>query len=241
MGLCVDADHPQAPDPRLPARYVPAMQDVLLERLEPLLRPGVRIADVGGGRHPMLAPERRPPGCRYVGMDVDPSELEAAAPAAYDARVVYDVTRPPPVRREFDVVVSWQVLEHVRPLDVALANLRSLLVPGGTMLAQLSGSFAIFALAARMLPHRARVLAMARLLGHRAAEKFPTHYDRCYERALRRMLAPWSSATILPYYRGARYLDFSPALRGAYLAYESTALDRGWHDLATHYLIVARR
>ncbi len=241
MRTRIDAAHPQPPDPRLPARYRPTMQGVLLERLGPLLRPGLRIADVGGGRHPVLAPECRPPGCRYVGTDVDRSELEAAPPAAYDALLVYDITRPPPVSEEFDVVVSWQVLEHVRPLEAALANLRALLVPGGTMLAQLSGSFAIFALAARMLPHRARVLAMAQLLGHGTVEKFPTYYDRCYARALLRMLAPWSAATILPYYRGARYLDFSPALRRAYLVYESTAAERGWHDLATHYLIVATR
>ncbi len=213
----------------------------MLEALKPLLRPGVNIADVGGGRHPVLMSERRPPSCRYVGIDVDAHELRAAPASAYDAQIVYDITSPPPLHDAFDVVVSWQVLEHVRPLDVALTNLRTLLRPGGTLLAQLSGSFAIFSLGARLMPHRLRVLAMTHLLGHRALEKFPTHYDRCYEHALASMLAPWSSVGIHPFYRGARYLDFSPALRQAYLRYESTVIRRGWSNLATHYLITATR
>ena len=109
------------------------------------------------------------------------------------------------------------------------------------MLAHLSGSFALFALASRLLPHRLRVWAMARLLGHYAEEKFPTYYDRCYHRALERMLEPWSSASVTPFYRGAIYLSFARPLQRAYLAYESVAARRRLLDLATHYLVVARR
>ncbi len=108
------------------------MQNVLLGRLEPLLRPGLSIADVSGGRHPLLAPERRPSPCRYVGIDIDGHELQAAPPSAYDTRIVYDITRPRPLHEAFDVIISWQVLKHVRPLDVALTHLRTLLRPGGT-------------------------------------------------------------------------------------------------------------
>jgi len=66
------------------------------------------------------------------------------------------------------------------------------------MLAQLSGSFSGFALLARVVPHRLRVWAMARYLGHPEEEKFPTYYDHCYAGALERMLASWSSVMAGP-------------------------------------------
>ena len=226
---------------RLPPRYGRQMQSELLDRLGPLLVSGIAILDVGGGRAPTLAPEDRPSGCRYVGLDVSASELAAAAPGAYDEAIVHDVGRPFEWKEEFDVVVSWQVLEHVHPLDAAFENLRRALRPGGTLLAHLSGSLAPFSVAARVLPHPLRVRAMKGLLGHHEEEKFPVRYDRCHHRALERMLAPWSSTTIIPFYRGATYLSFSRPLQRAYLAYESFAERRRLLDLATHYLVVARR
>ncbi|MEJ7788639.1 MAG: methyltransferase domain-containing protein [Thermoleophilaceae bacterium] len=226
---------------RLPPRYGGQMQSELMDRLTPLLEPGVAILDVGSGRGPTLAPEDRPPGCHYVGLDVSEDELRAADRDAYDETIVHDIARRLPVDAQFDLVISWQVLEHVRPLDAALESLRHALRPGGTLLAQLSGSFASFALASRLMPHRLRVLAMSKLLGHRVEEKFPTHYDRCYHRALERMLEPWSSATVIPFYRGATYLSFFRPFQRVYLGYESLAARRGMLDLATHYLVVARR
>lgn len=228
---------------RLPSRYGYRLQDVFLERLAPLLVPGVTILDVGAGRSPTIARDRRPAGCRYVGLDVSEHELRSAAPGMYDEAIVHDVTRP--LRRAqhemFDLVISWQVLEHVKPLDHALENLRVVLRPGGTMVAQLSGSFAVFALLARVVPHSVRVHAMRQLLGHREEEKFPTHYDRCYATALERMLTQWASLTIQPFYRGATYLAMSRPLQRVYLRYEALVARRDCRNLATHYLLVARR
>jgi SAM-dependent methyltransferase len=226
---------------RLPPRYGYRMQDVLLERLQPLLTPGVRVLDVGAGRSPTIAPENRPPGCTYVGLDISEHELACADSLAYDRTVVHDITQPNSELRDFDVIISWQVLEHVSPLVGALANLRSMLRPDGVLLAQLSGSFAAFALAARVVPHRIRVRVMSRYLGHPEEIKFPTRFDRCYARALERMLADWSSVEILPFYRGATYLSMSRTLQRAYLLYEGALARRDVRDLATHYLLIARR
>lgn len=227
----------------LPPRYGHRMQDDFLQRLAPLLAPGVSVLDVGAGRSPTIARERRPPGCRYVGLDISQRELDCAGEGAYDRSIVHDVTVPLRLGAEppFDVVISWQVLEHVKPIDRAFENLRQLTRPGGTMLAQISGSFAAFALLARIVPHDLRVRAMERFLGHPEELKFPTHYDRCYARALERVLAPWSSVTLQPYYRGAVYFGMSRPLQRAYLCYESMAERRGMRNLATHYLVAAQR
>ena len=225
----------------LPKRYARPMQDELFARAQPLLVPGVAILDVGAGRHPTIAPADRPPGCRYVGLDIESEEIEAAGPGAYDESIVGDVTVPLGRDGEFDLVLSWQVLEHVSPLADALENLRLVLRPGGTMLAQLTGSNAAFAVLGRLLPHRAKLWVATRLLGHREEEKFPTRYDRSSHRALEELLEPWSEVVIVPFYRGAVYFKFSRPLMRAYLAYESAIERRRAENLATHYLIVATR
>ena len=224
---------------RLPVRYGYRMQDAFLERLRPLLNPGVTILDVGAGRSPMMAPADRPPGCIYLGLDISAEELSAAGSAAYDVSFVHDIAEPLADLRNVDVIVSWQVLEHVASLPRALANLRAMLRPGGTLLAQTSGSFAAFALVARAMPHRLRVKALTRFLGHLEEDKFPTYYDHCTARALRRLLSGWEWSEIVSFYRGAPYFSMSRPLQRLYLAYEDFIATRGWENLATHYLLMA--
>jgi SAM-dependent methyltransferase len=226
---------------RLPDRYGHRMQDVFLEHLRPLLVEGVTILDVGAGRSPTLAPADRPAGCRYLGLDISAQELDAAGPGAYDASYVHDIVDPLPEVRDVDVIISWQVLEHVSSLPRALANLRAMLRPGGALLAQTSGSFAAFAVAARVMPHKLRVKAMARFLGHHEEEKFPTSYDHCTARSIRKLLADWECSQLVPFYRGATYFSMSRPLQRLYLRYENIIASRAWDNLATHYLIVAQK
>ena len=217
------------------------MQEVFLRHAAPLLRPDVRILDVGAGRSPTIAPEHRPSGCSYVGLDVSDPELQSAPPGAYDSTIAHDITRPLAASQPFDLVLSWQVLEHVASLGRALENLRGVLRPGGTMLAQFSGSFSAFALIARVVPHRLRVWAMARYIGHAEEEKFPTHYDHCWASAIERRCRQWSAVSVLPFYRGAAYFGAWPPVQRMYLGYESVIARRNVRNLATHYLVIARR
>ena len=226
---------------RLPERYSKPMQAALRRRLEPLLLENTAVLDVGAGRSPTIGPDARPRGCRWVGLDVSAEELELAEPGAYDAAIVHDITRPLLVEKPFDIVVSWQVLEHVERMEAALEGLRKVLRPGGTLLAQLSGRYALFAVAARWIPHALRARMMGSLLDMPPDEKFPTRYDACHPRALRRIMRRWTSVEIVPFYRGAVYLAFSRPVQRAYLGYETLAASRGWEQLATHYLVIATR
>jgi SAM-dependent methyltransferase len=226
---------------QLPERYGYPMQQVLRDKLAPLLRPGKAILDVGSGRVPTLAIPARPERCRYTGVDISGSELESAPFGAYTDVLVHDITKPLPEESAYDLALSWQALEHVRPLELALDNIRRALKPGGTLLAQLSGSRAFFSVAARVMPHRLRVKVAARLLGHPSDEKFPTEYDHCHARALTDMLSGWTTVELTPFYRGAPYFNFSRLLQRTYLVYENAIEARGRRGLATHYLIVAQR
>jgi len=225
---------------RLPERYAEPWRAAFDRRVEAALVPGVKILDVGSGRRPTIPAEQRPSGTWYAGLDLSRSELEQAPPGSYDEWHVADVARPlPELEGRFDVIVSWQVLEHVRPLAVALEHLRAYLRPGGRMVAQLSGRFSAFGLINMAVPPRLGVVAMQRLLNRDPETVFPAYYDHCTYRGLAEMLRGWSEAEIVPRYGGAGYFRFFRPAQAAYLLYEDWACRGGHRSLATHYLIAA--
>jgi hypothetical protein len=88
--------------------------------------------------------------------------------------------------------------------------------------------------------------------GHRIVERvmsrhaqnvpvFPAYYHRCSARQLRKMTVAWRSVEIVPLFRGATYFNFSTALTRMYLRYEEQARRRRADNLATHYLLIARK
>jgi SAM-dependent methyltransferase len=212
------------------------------ERVARELRPGMRILDVGSGRRPAIPRHQRPPDCMYVGLDLSMDELLSAPHGSYDEMVASDVAVfQPELADRFDLVLSWQVLEHVKPLAGALENIRRYLAPGGTFLAHLSGKFSAFALLNQLLPHRVSVWALKRFLHRDPRTVFPAHYDKCWYGALVRITTPWTEAEVLPRYRGSGYFKFLGILERAYLVYEDWTIKQGHRNLATHYLISARR
>lgn len=226
----------------LPARYAEPWAAPFLGSIETTLPEATAILDVGSGASPAIGPTARPAGSEYVGLDISAAELGRAPAGSYDRTVVADVARRlPDLEGAFDLVISWQVLEHVRPLKGVLDNLYAYLRPGGRMVAQLSNTFSIYALISRVVPHRLSSLAMQRLLGADPADKFPAHYDRCYYGALRRLLDGWSDYEIIPRYKGGAYFRFSRVLLRTYLVYENWTYRNGHRNLATHYVVTAVR
>jgi SAM-dependent methyltransferase len=228
----------------LPDRYRARWRDRFESAMLARLREGVTVLDIGSGRNPSLAPPNRPAATRWIGLDVSRPELVQAPPGSYDEVVVGDLATPlAGLAGTIDLAVSWQVLEHVRPLDRAVANVHGYLRPGGEFVCQFSGAWSPFAIVNRLLPDRLGSALVGRTMRRRdsAHPVFPAHYDRCYASALERVFADWSSVTIEPLFRGATYFHFSAALQRAYLAYEEMAIRRDLTNLATHYFVVAVR
>lgn len=226
----------------LPRRYDHHPLTLFGEAVAAHLRPRMAILDVGSGRRPALAPPDRPAGARYVGLDLSATELDLAPAGSYDEHVVADISEPvEALRGGFDLIVSWQVLEHVRDMAGALEHAHGYLRPGGHLVAFLSGRNSIFGRLNTLLAPRAGVWLMHRLLRRPPDSVFPAYYDRCTSGELRALMAPWSGAEIRPVFLGASYFNFSRPLRDVYVAYETWAARTGRADLATHYLIVGRR
>ena len=223
-------------------RYETNLLNRFAEAAQTFLRPGTRILDIGSGRRPALAMDARPRDSHYVGLDLSARELDLAPEGAYDETIVASVTeRQRALIDRFDVILSFQVFEHVRPLDEAFDNLQDYLRPGGHLVATLSGSYSLHGVLNRAMPGAIAAGLLARLLGRAPDTVFPAYYDGCHQDALERMLQPWSSAQVTPVYLGGAYFAFSPLLLSAYLRYEEWAARSGRAGLAPYYLIVARR
>ena len=205
---------------------------------------GSAVLDIGSGRHPAITPDRRPLGVQYVGLDLSASELAAAGEGAYTEVVEADAAAlRPELEDRFDLVVSWQVLEHVRDLESTITHIHRYVRPGGTFVALFSGAWAAFAVANRLIPNRAGSKIVDRIMHRTAANMpvFPAFYDRCYYSPLRRMLASWTEFTITPLFGGAGYFRVAPPIQRLYLEYENVIARRPVKNLATHYLVVATR
>ncbi len=242
--MTVTSTSPGAVDPLLPERYQGRWREPFEEPIYARLERGVSVLDIGSGRHPAVPLERRPEDVEYVGLDLSRDELAAAGPAAYTEAVAADATiLQPALVDRFDLVVSWQVLEHVRDLRQTVDNIRTYLRPGGTFVALFSGTWSAFGVVNKVLPHSVgkRIVEPIMNRKERNTPVFPAYYDKCYASALEDIFVPWNESTIHPLYVGATYFSFARPLMRAYLAYENTIASRGVANLATHYLVTAKR
>jgi len=226
---------------RLPDRYFDVWREPFHERLRAVLAPGAVVLDAGSGRSPAVPTDLRPANCYYVGLDVSAEELALAPSDAYDDVVVADLLALDPTLYEtFDVVVSWQVLEHVRSLPVALDTIQRYLKPGGYLVAQLSGRWAAFAVLNRMVPHSLGARIMRRFLKREPDTVFRAYYDHATMSGIAGALDAWRDVEIIPRYRGGTYFAPLPIAQRLYFADEEWAQERH-ANLATHYLVVAKK
>ena len=227
---------------QLPSRYSNWWHKEYHDRLEPSLREGITVLDVGSGRSPTIPPDQRPPNTRYIGLDLSSAELDASPEGWYDDSIVADVVeRIPHLEGTCDLAVSYFVLEHVADLPRAFDNLHAYLVPDGRLVVIFSGAFSVFGLANRVMPRAVSSFVLRTLL-HRPTESvFPAYYDHCWASALDRCFSKWSSVEIVPLWFGAPYFTFSRALESIYVAYEEWARAAGHRNLAPYYLVSATR
>lgn len=230
---------------QLPARYGEfdaGWRRAFKELAAPGLRARGKVLDAGGGRRPMFAPHERREGSTYVGLDILRSELEAAPAGSYDEMIAADATqRLARLENEFDLIVSWQVFEHLRSVPDALENFYAYLKPGGYAIIAMSGRYSAFGILNMLLPQRLGVPLVARVMRRDPATVFPAYYDKCYRSALQGLVTQWSSSRIISAWAGARYFGMAKPLQAAYILYEEWAAVSGRENLATHYFMQLRK
>jgi SAM-dependent methyltransferase len=116
------------------AGFVAKLGEPLLDVLVP--RAGERVLDLGCGDG-ALTRKLVEAGCRVVGVDASPAQVEAARARGLDAHVIDAAALP--YDAEFDAVLSNATLHWVADLRATLAGVQRALVPGGRFVVECGG------------------------------------------------------------------------------------------------------
>lgn len=148
------------------------------------------VFDIGGGRHPAIAPaQKRQFELSVTGVDISAEELAGAPSGAYDQVVCTDITT---YRGDgsADLVLCQSLLEHVPSTDSAFGAIASILKPGGTALLFCPSRNALFARLNLLLPERVkRAILFAVFPAARGSQGFRSYYDHCTPLDFERMAA----------------------------------------------------
>jgi SAM-dependent methyltransferase len=101
-----------------------------------------------------------PPGSTWVGLDVvEPTRADL------DERIVADLNEPLELGQRFDMIVCWNVLEHLSNPVVALDTFAGALRPGGVVVIASPSLWSPKGLLTRFTPHPVHEWLYRRLLG----------------------------------------------------------------------------
>ena len=137
-----------------------------------------RVLDAGCGYSIHL---ELPDHVELTGLDISPQVLEKHE--GLDAKIVGDVETYPLPGATYDVVLCWNVLEHLPHPRVAVANLAQTLKPGGLLIVGVPNMWSLKGLVTKLTPHRFHVWVYRRILGHDEAGTpefgpYPTYLRR---------------------------------------------------------------
>ena len=173
-------------DRLLPKQFrIDGNTDFTQDFVNPYVQPATSIVDVGGGKQPLLSPERkRALGVRVVGLDVDAAELARAPQDAYDEVVCADITSFRG-NQSAELVICQAVLEHVPNVSAALASLSTIVKAGGVALLFVPSKNAWYARLNRALPAAMKRWLLFSIFPQTEKDQgFPAYYDRCTPREL---------------------------------------------------------
>jgi SAM-dependent methyltransferase len=118
-----------------------------------------RVLEAGCGSLPMALDLG---DAHVVGIDV--SEEQLRRNDAVDEKVLGDLQTHPFAPGEFDLVVCWDVLEHLPEPELALESFRRATADGGLIVLKLPNVLSVKGLVTKFTPHRFHVWVYRRLL-----------------------------------------------------------------------------
>jgi ubiquinone/menaquinone biosynthesis C-methylase UbiE len=146
---------------------------------------GATVLDLGGGRRCVYAAQVKPSQqITLVAVDVSSEEL-ALNTEADETRVADIAQNLPFADASVDLVLSRMLLEHVDGVPAAAHNMARVLKPGGTALHLLPARYALFAMAARLLPFGMLLSALHRVVPATQGQvEFEVFYDHGHPDAM---------------------------------------------------------
>jgi 2-polyprenyl-3-methyl-5-hydroxy-6-metoxy-1,4-benzoquinol methylase len=188
-------------------------------------REGVRVLEAGAG-----SATRTSFGADAYVVGIDLSQVQLDRHTGLDEKIVADIETHQFEPRSFDVVICWNVLEHMEHPDRALDQFRRAVRDDGIIILGLPNLMSVKGLVTKLTPHRFHVFVHRRVLGRPLAGvdgrgPFPT--------TLRRSISPTSLR------RFAREQGLAVVYMSRYEALQQTELRRRMHLTGTPWRAVA--
>jgi SAM-dependent methyltransferase len=208
-----------------------------------VLRPGMLVMDVGGGKKPAISPDLKASlRLRVIGVDISQAELSAAPPGCYDQVICGDVTTVPALP-EVDLAISRSVTEHVSDPSAMYLNIFRTLRPGGIVISYVPNKFAPFALVNAAIPNQLSKVLLGFFHSETKEETgFPALYRHCYPSRLKALLlgVGFRVVRIHPSYR-TEYCNFLVPLHACELAWQLFTSRLNLRNLCEVFTVVAQK
>jgi len=208
-----------------------------------MLRPGMVVIDVGGGKRPAITPEVKAAlRLQITGVDISQEEINAAPPGCYDHTVCGDLTAAIELP-EADLAIAAHVTEHVSDAGAMYRNIFQTLRPGGFVIACIPNKFALFALVNAAIPNRLTRWLLSFFHWETKEETgFPALYHRCYPSGFEDVLKSvgFKSVRTQPCYR-SEYCNFFMPLHACELLWQVFTSRLKLRNLCEVFTIVAQK
>jgi SAM-dependent methyltransferase len=130
-----------------------------LDAFVPLDRP-IRVLEAGCGSLSLI---RLPPDAHVTGIDISQRQLDRNQ--VLHEKILGDIQTFPVPEGAFDLIICWDVLEHVERPDFAITNLSRGLAEGGLLLLAMPNPFSVKGLLTRLTPHKFHLWAYHNIYG----------------------------------------------------------------------------
>jgi SAM-dependent methyltransferase len=158
--------------------------------------PLATVADIGGGKKPLLSrAEVNQYQIDYIGIDIDPEELQQAPPDTYDDIHVMNIELANG-STQYDIIICRYTLEHVSDAERAIAGLMAMLKVGGTCYIALPSRYALFGKINKVIPERPKKWLLGQIYPSKKADGFPAFYDRASPREYSAIFEKYSGRVI---------------------------------------------
>ncbi len=147
---------------------------------------------------------------QVTGVDISSALLERNP--RLDHRIVSDLERAQLAEESFEMVVCWDVLEHLENPREALDNLTRALVPGGMLIVKVPNLNSVKGLATKYTPYRFHRWVYRRFAVSDGTQPFPTRFDGSIAP---QALHEWAGRTgLVPHWTAFWEADLQRRLRG---------------------------
>lgn len=194
------------------------------------------ILEVGGTDRPIIS---RATNYQFVGLDID---RRPDCAHLYDKFLVQSIEQPVPI--SVDMLVSITLLEHVSNNSASVKSMYGALTDDGKTLHYVPSGFHPYSICLRLLgPRLQRRLIPILRPGTENVTGYPTFFDHCTPRAMRRLFEEtgFEEVRVELFYRANDYFAFFTPAYILISVFENICHRLGFTMFASGFIITARK